>query len=307
MREKIKTFFSICVLVLAIPYIVTLLFQGNQTSMEEKEAEVIRKENGILSQEEAGKAAEDYLPGILAKEIPLDYEMESLKAQAVIARTNLERAWAQKGEEPESMSAEEMMELWGQKGFEENYRLLEQAVEDTRGQILTWQDQTADAAYHAVSAGKTRSAKEALGREDQPYLAGTESSMDIPSPDYLKVLFLEKTELLEKLKNADKKIKIEEGEIMEQLQITERDSSGYVTKIKAGDQELAGEEFRRYLELNSACFYIKEVEGSVRILTKGLGHGLGLSQYGANELAKEGKDYKQILEYYYSGLTLVKK
>lgn len=307
MKEKLKTFFSVCVLVLAIPYIVTLLFQGNQTSMSRNEAKIIRKEEGNLPKEEDSKDVEDYLPGVLAKEIPLDYHMESLKAQAVIARTNLVKAWGEKGKEPESMTVKEMMELWGQKGFEENYRLLEQAAEDTKGQILTWQDQTADAAYHAVSAGKTRSAKEALGREDQPYLTRKESSMDIPSPNYLKVIFLEKTQLLEKLKKADKEIKIQEADMMENIRVIERDSSGYVTKIKTGDKELAGEEFRRYLELNSACFYIKEVEGKVRILTKGLGHGLGLSQYGANEMAKEGKDYKQILEYYYSGLSLVKK
>ena len=115
---------------------------------------------------------------------------------------------------------------------------------------------------------------------------------------------MEKTELAEKLQKADNSLVLNPDEIPGNIQIIARDDSGYVTQVQIGTVTLSGEQFRQYLDLNSACFYIKEVEGQVRILTKGLGHGLGLSQYGANEMAKKGKDYKEILNYYYKGVEL---
>ena len=94
--------------------------------------------------------------------------------------------------------------------------------------------------------------------------------------------------------------------ILESVVVETRDSSGYATQVKIGEKTVAGEEFRGYLGLNSACFSLKEVENKVRIVTKGLGHGLGLSQYGANELAKEGKNYKEILKHYYKDISIEK-
>ena len=162
------------------------------------------------------------------------------------------------------------------------------------------------AAFHAVSAGKTRDAREALQREDEPYLAQADSAMDIPSPDFLKVVFMEKEEFYSKLKEACPELEAAPENILESVVVETRDSSGYATQVKIGEKTVAGEEFRGYLGLNSACFSLKEVENKVRIVTKGLGHGLGLSQYGANELAKEGKNYKEILKHYYKDISIEK-
>ena len=300
MREKIKSFFAVCVLVVTVPYIITLLFQGGETSID-----------GISTQGIPGKAAfqavgaegtnvdvEGYLVGIVAKEIPLDYQFEAIKAQVVIARTSLTAALGSgKKEFPESMSREEIMELWGQDGFEENYRILEKAVEDTRGEILTYEGEPVNAAFHAVSAGKTRSATE-------PYLSSVNSEMDIPSPDFLTVTFMEKKDFLKKLNESCPNEEIMEENVMDAVSIVQRDEGEYVLQVKIGETTVTGEDFRKYLDLKSSCFYIKEVEGKIRIVTKGLGHGLGLSQYGANELAKEGKNYKEILNYYYKNIEI---
>lgn len=304
MKEKIKTFFSVCILVIAVPYIVTLLFQGNETSSTQKEIEKIKQENAQGQSAKSEIDVEEYVKGVVAKQISLESEMETLKAQAVIGRTMIVKAQEEGKELPQSMETEELLELLGQKGFEEKYSALEEAAASTRGEILTWQEKPAEPAYHAVSAGMTRSGQNALGREDVPYMEAVESPKDILSPDYLKVIFMEKTEVAQKLQAADSALVLNLEEIPGNIQITQRDDSGYVTQVQIGETVLSGEQFRQYLELNSACFYIKEVEGQVRILTKGLGHGLGLSQYGANQMAKEGKDYKEILNYYYHGLEL---
>lgn len=304
MKEKIKTFFSVCVLVVAVPYIVTLLFQGSETSSTEKSIEKIKKENTQGQTVEREIDVEEYVKGVVAKQISLESEMETLKAQTVIARTMIVKAQEEGKALPESMETEELLELLGQKGFEEKYGALEEAAGSTRGEILMWQEKPAEPAYHAVSAGMTRSGQIALGREDVPYMEAVESQKDMLSPNYLKVVFGEKTQVAQKLQTADPALVLNPEEIPGNIQITGRDDSGYVTQVQIGEVTLSGEQFRQYLGLNSACFYIKEVEGQVRILTKGLGHGLGLSQYGANEMAKEGKDYKEILNYYYQGLEL---
>ncbi len=309
MKEKIKTFFSICILVVTVPYVVTFLFQGNKTSTSSTTMEnILEKESDRKGETlDAELDMEEYLVGILAKEIPLDYQMEAVKAQAVIDRTSLAAALeSQEGNLPASMSREEMLTLWGQEGFEDNYQMLKAAAEATEGEIMYYNGKPIHAAFHAVSAGKTRSAKEGLQREDEPYLAQADSGMDIPSPDFLKVVFMEKEEFCKQLKEECPELEITPDHIMESIVIETRDSSDYVIQMKIGEKTVTGEEFREYLSLNSACFFLKEVENKVRIVTKGLGHGLGLSQYGANELAKEGKSYKEILEYYYKDISIEK-
>lgn len=270
---------------------------------------------------------EAYLIGMVANEIPADYEMETLKAQAVIARTNLMtvremaeqpgelRQEAQKeqterpGETkmtklPESLSQDELIKLWGRGNFAGNYRKLSEAVKSTRGVTMTHQGKTFYADFHAVSAGWTRNGADVLDSENIPWLQGVESSEDIPSEDYLQVIFLEKEAFVNKIKEKFPEIQIDTNAPLDLIAVEERDSSDYVKKIKVGEKTISGEEFRETLELNSACFYIKEVEGKIRIVTKGLGHGLGMSQYGANVMAKEGADYREILSYYYKNIEI---
>ncbi|MCI9175706.1 MAG: SpoIID/LytB domain-containing protein [Lachnospiraceae bacterium] len=378
MKEKIKTCLALCILVVTVPYVVTLAFQGGEVgeeteiiqkalkeqadaqeksdgrketetqeesaeqketetqegSAEQKETETQEesaerkeadaqeesaeqkessaqidpdeKEDSNFQKTDTGLDAESYLTGILAKQIPLDYQDEAIKAQAVIARTSLALALETEGQKlPDSMAREEMLKLWGQEGFEKNFQRLEEAAKATKGEILLYDGKPIQPAFHAVSAGKTRSAKEALQREDEPYLAGADSEMDIPSPDFLKVVFLEQKEFADKIKELCPEIS--EENILESVTVPKRDSADYAVQVNIGEKTVTGEEFRNCLNLNSACFYLKEVEGKVRIVTKGLGHGLGLSQYGANELAKEGKTYREILQYYYKDSSIEKR
>lgn len=308
LKEKIKTFFAICILILTVPYIVTLLFQGTKTSVESKAMKSMLDEGSGGGQARVeGLDMEEYLTGVLAKEIPLDYQMEAIKAQAVIGRTSLAAALETEEKNlPASMSREEMLKLWGQDGFEDNYQVLEEAVRATQGEVLYYSGKPIQAEFHAVSAGRTRSAREAFQREDEPYLECVDSDMDIPSPDFLKVVFMDKEEFCQKLAELCPEFSPDVESILESATVAERDSSGYVVRMKIGEKELSGEEFRAAFGLNSSCFYLKEVENQVRIVTKGLGHGLGLSQYGANELAKAGKSYQEILQYYYKDSSIEK-
>ncbi len=300
---------AICVLIVTIPYIVTLLFQGIETSPSPEKVKNTTEGTLPFTVKTDGQEldVEEYLAGIVAEQIPLDGQPEAIKAQAVIARTELVRALDSEEQKlPESMSREEMLNLWGQDGFEKNYQVLEEALQTTKGEILTSEGKPIWAAFHAVSAGQTRTAKEALGIE-QPCLDSVDSTVDIPSPDYLKVMFMKKNELATKLNQAYPNAQLKEEGIVEQISVGKRDSSEYALEVQIGETSISGEDFRNCLGLNSACFFLKEVEGEVRIVTKGLGHGLGLSQYGASEMAKEGAGYREILQYYYQNAEIVKE
>ena len=152
--------------------------------------------------------------------------------------------------------------------------------------------------YHAVSAGKTRTAGEL------PYLTGVDSQADLPSEDYLKVIYFEKTEFLVQLEQIFPDAALNDTDLSSQITIDGRDDGGYVASVTVCGTTVSGDEFRDRFGFASACFTIAEVDGRVRIVTKGLGHGYGLSQWGANELAKDGKDCVEILKYYFPNIEI---
>lgn len=315
MKEKIKTFFCVLFLACSLPYIITLCLQGKEgqsgifqniasekTDAKQDEQEEKKADAEAMNQNELD--IEKFLVGVVAAEMPLNYESEALKAQAVIARTNLKAAIEQEEELPESLSQEKLLDMWGEEGYLDNYQRLSKAVESTRGVVLKYEGNYIYAAFHAVSAGHTRDAREALDNDSMPWLAGTDSTRDIPSEEFLKVTFFEKNEFAEKLKKSFPELEINEENPLEGMEITARDSGEYVTKITCNGMEWEGEEFRNALGLPSACLYMKEVEGKIRIVTKGLGHGLGMSQYGANVMAREGSSYEDILNYYFKNIEI---
>ena len=149
-------------MIVTIPYIVTLLFQGIETSPSPEKVKNTTEGTLPFTVKTDGQEldVEEYLAGIVAEQIPLDGQPEAIKAQAVIARTELVRALESEEQKlPESMSREEMLNLWGQDGFEKNYQVLEEALQTTKGEILTSEGKPIWAAFHAVSAGQTRTAK----------------------------------------------------------------------------------------------------------------------------------------------------
>lgn len=274
-------FGAVILLMILIPYLVTFFFYQDGTRLLQKNEDAIKQEERVLL--------------LLSEEISGAAELEAVKAQAVIARTALY-------ENPQ-------MEVTGKAdNLQVNLERLQFCVEETSGEILTYQGDPIDSAYHRVSGKRTRNASEVAGQEDKSYLQSVDSSMDIQAEEYLTVQYMEKEQMaaaVEHLLGQTVQMGNPE-EILVNLVIEERDSAGYVTRVRYKTAILNGEALRDALELPSAIFYFSELEGKVRILTKGLGHGLGLSQYGADYLAKEGRTYKEILQYYYTGVEIEK-
>mgnify|MGYP000474221514 CR=1 FL=1 len=228
---------------------------------------------------------------IVAQEIGIDKSAETIKAQCVIARTNLYDAMQAGTKEPESMPPDQQQELWGE-NFDKNYQKLKSCVEATAGETLLYNRTYIYAAYHAISSGRTRSMSELYEDADMPYLVTAECHADTTAEGYLSVFYYEKEEFLEKCRAAYPDAGLTE---LTQIEIVSRDAAEYVTKIKVAGETYDGEQFRHALELPSACFTITEIDDHVRIVARGMGHGFGLSQNTAEKLAKEANGKRQAI------------
>ena len=293
MKEKLKLIAAALLFLLLLPYMITSFFSGNIR----KDYAVLTASKDFISINTDGKIREisfkDYLCGVVATQISAEYPLEALKAQMVITRTNLKK---QLEDLPGVLLSENYMTLseMERRGIMD---VMIRAEEETSGQVLTRKKQLVHLPYHAISGGQTRSGKEVLGKT-YSWLKAVDSYGDVEAERYLTVEMRKPEELKLKIE-TEYPGQIKEGELISQLTIMKRDSSDYVTEIKVGTDKIPGEQFRRILGLSSSCFYLEQVDKEIRITTKGLGHGIGLSQFGAGKMAEAGADYIEILRYYF--------
>ncbi len=240
---------------------------------------------------------EDYVVGVVAGEMPVNFPHEALKAQAVAARTY---ALRQLNEDP-SLSyddiaqahtdIERMHSMWG-KSFDENYNKIKNAVYSTAGEILEYDNKPILAVFCSTTNGHTEEC-ENVWTQDIPYLSSVESEGDKYSPYFEDSLTLSK----EKFKAIFGSEDI--GEV-------KKSPAGYVLNIKIGGREYTGAGVRSLLGLRSASFDIQKNADGFTINTRGYGHGVGMSQYGACYMANNGADYRTILGHYYKS-AIIKK
>jgi len=262
---------------------------------------------------------ETYVKGVVAAEMPAEFELEALKAQAVAARTYAVKNMALFGGSGLSghegadvstdqrqgqawVSCEELKKRWGEVAYNRYWDKISQAVEGTRGIIAVYNGEPINAFFHSTSGDRTASAKEVWGI-DYPYLQSVASPWDQKSPRYLETKEYSYVELEARLgPEAGVMAAVQGGNGI--VQIIDRTDSGRVNKIRLGSKTLSGIELRQKLELRSSNFTVETTGDKVLFKTIGYGHGVGMGQYGANGMAKEGKTYQQILSYYYTGIAL---
>lgn len=290
-KKKIDKLLSLLIIVLFVPVFIVSI--GRRVQLEE-----------LLYGAAQAAAGEDetiqQIIGIVAKEISPSANVEAILAQCVIARTNLCDARARGTAEPEGLDRKEMQNLWGDH-FQEYYDRLAESVYKTEDEVLLWEGDYIYAAYHAVSAGSTRGMEELYPDADMPYLQAKPCGEDAVAEKYLTVSYWEKDEFLRLCSEH-----FPEGAAadLSDIAIETRDTAGYVTAVKIGETGCDGEQFRAVFGLPSACFALAEVDGRVRIVTKGLGHGFGLSQNTAEIMAENGSGYREILAYFFPGTEI---
>ena len=302
MKKKLNYFMYILIILFLLPYIVTVFINGKDVN---KERDV---KNPYVTVTIKGKQKEversDYLAGLVVKEIDPFYSEEAIKAQAVVTRTNLYR----KNEYTEEyITVEDMKKRWGETKGGRIYKKIKNAVEETKGQVLMYDGKPIQASFHSLSNGKTRNADEAIKKSNYPYLTLKECPKDLESGLQIQTLTLSYTEAKEYCAPILKASSQEESKKQyqfEDFEIVSCDSAGYVLEVRIGDQIYAGEEIRQVLDLPSACFTFQDFEGNLKITTQGVGHGIGMSQYTAHQMAEEGKKYEEILQFFYEGTTI---
>ena len=229
--------------------------------------------------------SEVYLTAVLSCQISPDYELQTVEAQAVIARSNLFRKFAEE-ENRLDVLREMGKSIKNQWKWWISDEIYEDAVENTEGKVLLVDGKLDLVPYHEISGGTTRDGETVFGSSEYQYLKSVDSSADKNSPDYFSSTY------------------ISERQLPKELEIKERDSAGYVLSLQADDKILEGEMFALGLGLPSSNFSIQKTGSKVRFLCRGKGHGLGFSQYGGNELAKDGSLWEEILEEYFPEMEI---
>ena len=229
--------------------------------------------------------SEVYLTAVLSCQISPDYELQTVEAQAVIARSNLFRKFAEE-ENRLDVLREMGKSIKNQWKWWISDEIYEDAVENTEGKVLLVDGKLDLVPYHEISGGTTRDGETVFGSSEYQYLKSVDSSADKNSPDYFSSTY------------------ISERQLPKELEIKVRDSAGYVLSLQADDKILEGEMFALGMGLPSSNFSIQKTGSKVRFLCRGKGHGLGFSQYGGNELAKDGSLWEEILEEYFPEMEI---
>lgn len=285
--------------------IAVISFKKNETNFNlAKKEDISLKLKDVDNNEVINIELEEYLIGVVAAEMPAVFSEEALKAQAVAARTYAYYKILHNKKnydlvsdisDQEYITNEEMQDKW-KDDYKIYYEKVKKAVEATKNEVITYKDDVILAYYFAMSNGYTEDSS--LVFEEQPYLESVESIWDNNSLNNFQVdITINKQDFCQKLNINCQEIVINN--------IT-RSNTNRVNNIVINNQEFNGTDFRYLLNLRSTDFDITITEKNVQITTTGYGHGVGMSQYGANGMAKEGYTYKEILKHYYKDIKISK-
>lgn len=306
-----KKIIALVIIIVSIPgfiihffydYNIKTIISGFNTNKNEEKIRIKRSNGNIETMN-----LEDYLVGVVSSEVPVSFEKEAIKAQAVAARTYAMKQIQNSKERDYDVTDDVMTQVYQddnklrekwQNNYDEYINKIKECVSSTEGEYITYDDQIIYAFFFSTSNGKTEDNKNVFG-QDLPYLKVVDSSFDQNETKS----FITKVEL--NLSDFYNKLGLNYSDELSITDITKTES-GRVNSLRINGIEFKGRTFQSKLSLRSTDFEITRNEDKVVIQTKGFGHGVGMSQYGANALAKQNKNYEEILKYYYQG-TKIKK
>lgn len=328
-KPVLLTFSLFIIIIITIPALLVLPFSSGKETANLDEAKAKQTANKDMDQSMQVAVyrsnddlieklpLEQYVVGVVAGEMPADFEPEALKAQALAARTYIvnqllvDDSNVPKGADVTDTVAhqvykneKELAKLWGA-DYEWKIKKIKDAVHGTMGKVLTYKDKPITAAFFSTSNGYTENS-ESYWENELPYLRSVESPWDSKSPKFEDQVVIKTSDFQKKLGVTLPK----DGSVGT---ITGRTEGKRVANVEINGKKFTGREIRDKLNLKSSDFTWSLKGSHIVISTKGFGHGVGMSQYGANGMAEEGKDYKQIVQHYYKDVkitqadTLLKK
>ena len=255
-----------------------------------------------------------YLCNVVSAEMPADYEKEALKAQAVVARTyTIYKIENKKHDNADIcddskccqawISKDDRLNRWEESQRNSNWDKICKSVNDTKGQIITYNNQPIDAFFHSNSGGVTEVPVNVWGGTGYPYLQSVQTSGEEAYTQYASEVVFTQEELLNKLKEKYNDISIDFAND-DDIKILEFTESTRVKTIKFGNHNLSGVEARTLLGLKSTNFEISKENNNIKFSVKGYGHGVGMSQTGADSMAKQGNNAENIIKHFYTGVEV---
>ena len=292
------------------PSVETTVFDASIPDSQIEAVESFRVYNS-KTEEITEIKTEDYIFGVVAAEMPALYHEEALKAQAVAAYTYACRKKAANSKLEYDITTDYTIdqsftdeqtarEKWGNNA-DEYVEKIRKAVKDTEGYVITYDNKLIAAVYHSISAGKTEDCKNVWG-SDTAYLKSVPSEGDKLSPNFMSVEKFSADEIKEKFSGLCEFNQDTENWFSK----SERTDCGTVKEIVFCDKTLSGDKVRSLLNLRSANFEVEYKDGEFEFTVYGYGHGVGMSQYGADYMAKQGFDFKEILNHYYTDCKIEK-
>ena len=257
---------------------------------------------------------EEYLCNVVSAEMPATFEQEALKAQAIVARTyTIYKILNKKHDNADIcddstccqawISKDDRLAKWEENQRESNWQKICSAVNETSGKIITYENKPIDAFFHSNSGGITEVPVNVWGGTGYPYLQSVETSGEDAYTQYASEVTLSQEELINKLKEKYSDISIDFTN-SEDIKILEYTESTRVKTIKFGNHEISGVEARTLFGLKSTNFEISRDGNNIKFSVKGYGHGVGMSQTGADSMAKNGSRAEEIIKHFYTGVEI---
>lgn len=332
MRKFASLIIILFIIVIVIPF---MIIRSCEAIYNDKEPSVIKEDTvdkimvsvlNTTNNKAMSLSLDEYIKGVVAAEMPVTFNIEALKAQAITARTYTMnklkafggntnavhpqydlctdyrhcQAWISKEDRLSAwsknaeLSSVNNIELWSK---------IEEAVDSTQGMVLTYEGSLISPLYHSTSGGNTENSEDYFP-SSMPYLRSVSSEYEGDSP-YMSTTFEVSTkDFNNTVKEKYPDIKLNESKMIDNIEILSHTEGGKVEKIRLGNKVLTGREMRELLNLRSSEFSISQKGTTLLFTVVGFGHGVGMSQYGADGMAKAGYTYSEILKHYYTGVEI---
>ena len=293
-----------------------LVLDGNENT-EPKVNLFITKDNKIENIK-----LEEYVRGVISAEMPVEFNIEALKAQAVAARTyaiaHMGECGGKQYDKQRNIDLNDTVECqvyineknrlssWPENKRKEYWDKINDAVNSTRAEVITYSGEpVGEPFFFSCSSGNTENSEDVF-ISSEPYLRSVPSYEDKAAPEYESTVKITNADFVSKVNSKYSSSKLQIRNLKNQINVIKRSESGSIKEIKVGSITMTGLQFRSILGLHSANISIKYYSNYVELSCKGYGHGVGMSQWGANFMGKSGKTYKEILKHYYQGVEVGK-
>lgn len=299
----------------SVQAVATVYDSANETKETEAEVESVKvfrhSDNSVSTVE-----LHDYIYGAVAAEMPVSFHDEAIKAQAVACYTftlwiknnadNPSEELSDVSDDPKKhqgyLDKQQMKDLWGD-DFDRNYNRIKKLVDSVYGEYISYNNEPIMAVFHSLSPGCTADVSD-VWKSSLPYLKSTSAPGDKLSPDYISTVSITTKEFSEKVKSC-KDYNFDFSTPL--LGKTEKTESGYIKTAEIYSSTMYAAQLRSLFNLKSPFFTFEINKTTVTFTVYGHGHGVGMSQYSADYMARQSSDYKQILSHFYNGTQIIKE